>query len=94
MSPLFSRAAITQTAVVGATKELIMRFYKLAKDKKGLLILKEVETNPNPGQRGMWVSIGHENDQDIKYVYKVNVANGLYPVKDEKGFYRVCVLRD
>lgn len=59
--------------------------------KKGLVFVKR---DRYPGERGLWVEIGHEDEKNINSYVEFNRKNGLQVEKDERGFYRALVLKD
>lgn len=60
----------------------------------GEKVLVYVRRDRRPGERGLWVEIGHENEKNINFFVKANKNLGLQVEKDEKGFYRALVLKD
>jgi hypothetical protein len=61
---------------------------------KGEKVLVYTKRDRRPGERGMWVEIGHENDKNIAFYVKLNRNIGLEVEKDDKGFFRALVLKD
>ncbi len=68
--------------------------FDLHHNLKGESILVYVKRDRRPGERGMWVDIGHENEKNILSFVNTNRRAGLRVEKDEKGFYRALVLAD
>lgn len=61
---------------------------------KGQKVLVYTKRYRLPGERGMWVEIGHERDKEANFLVEFNRRNGMQVEKDEKGFYRALVLAD
>lgn len=61
---------------------------------KGERVLVYTNRDRYPGERGLWVDIGHEKDKNINFFIDFNRNNGLQVEKDENGFWRALVLKD
>jgi hypothetical protein len=61
---------------------------------KGERVLVYTKRDRRPGERGVWVEIGHEKEKNIRFFVEWNERNGLQVEKDDKGFYRALVLKD
>lgn len=68
--------------------------FELQYNSKGQKFLVHVKRERRPGERGIWVEIGHEREKDINFYVEFNRKQGLQVEKDEKGFYRALVLKD
>lgn len=68
--------------------------FELRFDSNGNKVLVYVKRDRYPGERGMWVDVGHEDDKEIKFIVEFNRKNGLQVERDERGFYRALVLKD
>lgn len=68
--------------------------FDLEYNLKGDKVLVYTKRDRRPGERGMWVEIGHEEDKNVKFYVDFNRSNGLQVEKDDKGFFRALVLKD
>jgi len=62
--------------------------------RNGDFVLVWSDRKRRENERGMWVSIGHSDEQDIERCVQINRENGLEVALDEEGFYRALILRD
>jgi hypothetical protein len=63
-------------------------------NSSGERVLVYVKRDRLPGERGLWVEIGREQDKNIEFYINANRNLGLEVEKDEKGTYRALVLKD
>jgi len=68
--------------------------FDLQYNLKGERVLVYTKRDRYPGERGMWVEIGHEKEKNINFFVDFNRRQGLQVEKDDKGFYRALVLKD
>lgn len=68
--------------------------FELHQNLKGENVLIYIKRDRRPGERGLWVEIGHENEKNINFYVDFNRQQGLQVEKDDKGFYRALVLKD
>jgi len=63
-------------------------------DKFGKPYLVWTNRKREPGERGVWVEIGHKNYYNIEEIVQANKQLGLDVLIDEEGFYRAFILKD
>ena len=68
--------------------------FELHENLKGEKVLVFVDRPRRPGERGLWMDIGHEDEKNISFFVNFNRKNGYQVEKDQRGFYRILVCND